>query len=179
MRAVSCALNGPDGEIVSMVVVLMGVSGSGKTTVGKALAADLGWSFVEADDFHPAANIEKMRGGAPLNDEDRRPWLQALRRRVDEACAQGEDVVLACSALKHDYRDYLEQHDPACVHYVYLRGSKELIRRRLAERKGHFMNPALLDSQFEALEPPEGEVQVDVAPAPKEIATNIRRQLGL
>ena len=162
-----------------MVLVLMGVSGSGKTTVGKALAADLGWAFVEADDFHPVANVEKMRGGVPLDDEDRWPWLQALRERVDQACGRGEDVVLACSALKHEYREYLERNDPGCVRYVYLRGSEELIRRRLEEREGHFMDPALLRSQFEALEPPEGAIQVDITPAPEVIAAEIRRKLGL
>ncbi len=162
-----------------MVVVLMGVSGSGKTTIGKALAAELGWAFVEGDDFHPAANVEKMRQGAPLNDEDRRPWLRALRRRVEEACTRGEDVVLACSALKHDYREYLERHDPECVQYVYLHGPEGLIRRRLAERKGHFMDPALLRRQVEALEPPEDALRVDVTPAPEVIAAEIRSKLGL
>ena len=162
-----------------MVLVLMGVSGTGKTTIGKALAADLGWAFVEGDDFHPVANVEKMSAGIPLNDEDRRPWLQALRRRVNEACERGEDVVLACSALKHDYREYLERHDPECVHYVYLHGPEGLIRRRLAERQGHFMDPTLLRSQFEALEPPEEALRVDVTPAPAAIAAEIRRKLGL
>src|ERR687890_260035 len=100
-----------------MVVVLMGVSGSGKTTVGKILAEQLGWVFLDADDFHPAANVEKMRRGVPLNDDDRRPWLDALRRRVDEACDRGENAVLACSALKHAYRDYLERDEPECVEY--------------------------------------------------------------
>jgi gluconokinase len=162
-----------------MVLVLMGVSGTGKTTIGKVLAADLGWAFVEGDDFHPTANIEKMNAGIPLNDDDRCPWLQALRDRVNKACEQGEDIVLACSALKHDYREYLERHDPECVHYVYLHGPEGLIRRRLAERKGHFMNPTLLQSQFEVLEPPAGALQVDITPAPEVIAAEIRRKLGL
>jgi gluconokinase len=162
-----------------MVLVLMGVSGSGKTTIGKALADEPSWAFVEADDYHPAANVEKMSQGIPLDDEDRRPWLEALRRRVDEACARGQGAVVACSALKHDYREYLEQNNPECVHYVYLRGSEELIRRRLAERKGHFMDPALLHSQFEALEPPEGAIQVDITPAPEVIVAEINRKLGL
>jgi len=161
-----------------MVLVLMGVSGSGKTTVGKALAADLGWAFVEADDFHPAANVEKMAGGVALDDDDRRPWLQALRKRVDVACGRGEDAVLACSALKKDYRDQLEQGCPGCVRFVYLTGSEELIRRRLEEREGHFMDPALIHSQFDALEPPVGAIRVDVAPAPEVIASDIRRRLG-
>jgi gluconokinase len=162
-----------------MVVVLMGVSGVGKTTVGKALAADLGWTFVEADEFHPPANVEKMRAGTPLTDGDRRPWLRALRGRIDEACGRGENAVLACSALKADYREYLERGCPADVRYVYLRGSAELIRRRLEGRDGHFMNPALLESQFEVLEPPEGDVQVDATPPPEVIAAEIRRRLGL
>src|SRR5262245_19802720 len=164
-----------------MVVVLMGVSGSGKTTVGKILAGRLGWTFVEADDYHPAANVEKMHRGEPLTDEDRRPWLAALRLTIDRACGRGENVVLACSALKHAYQDYLEQHEPACVRYVYLHGSEELIRQRMAARKGHFMNPALLHSQFETLEPPvePGAIEVDIAPPPEVIAAEIRRKLGV
>lgn len=162
-----------------MIVVLMGVSGSGKSTVGKVLAEQLGWAFVEADDFHPAANVEKMRGGNPLTDEDRRPWLAALRARIDAALARGENVVVACSALKHAYQEYLEQHDPERVHYVYLHGSEDLIRERLAARTGHFMNPNLLHSQFEALEPPEGAVRVEIAAPPEAIASEIRKQLGV
>jgi gluconokinase len=162
-----------------MIVVLMGVSGSGKTTVGQVLARELGWTFLDADAYHPAANIEKMHRGIPLNDEDRRPWLEALRRRVDEAWDRGENVVLACSALKHAYQDYLERDVPEAVRYVYLYGSEELIRRRLAARKGHFMNTGLLHSQFETLEPPEDAIRVDVTPAPEVIAAEIRRRLGL
>lgn len=162
-----------------MVIVLMGVSGSGKTTVGEILAGQLGWAFVEADDYHPAANVEKMRGGTPLTDADRRPWLRAVRARIDEACERGENVVVACSALKHEYQDYLERYDPACVRYVYLHGSEELIRERLAARKGHFMNPSLLHSQFETLEPPAGEVRVDAAPPPEVVAADVKEKLGL
>jgi gluconokinase len=162
-----------------MVIVLMGVSGSGKTTVGRILASELGWTFLEGDDFHPAENVGKMRGGIPLSDEDRRPWLQALQRRVEEACERDENIVLACSALKDVYRDFLERSDPACVRFVYLSGSEELIRERLERRTGHFMDPALLGSQFEALQPPEGEIEVDVAPAPEVVAAEIRRKLGL
>jgi gluconokinase len=162
-----------------MIVVLMGVSGSGKTTVGRILASDLGWGFIDADDYHPAANVEKMRRGIPLNDDDRRPWLQALRRLVDEACERHEDIVLACSALKHAYQEYLEQDVPRDVRYVYLRGSEELIRQRLAARTGHFMNPNLLHSQFETLEPPEDAVVIDVTPPPEAVAAEIRRRLDL
>ena len=162
-----------------MIVVLMGVSGSGKTTVGRLLARDLAWTFLDADVYHPPRNIEKMRRGVPLTDEDRRPWLEALRRRVDEACARRENVVLACSALKHAYQEYLQHEEPDRIYFVYLRGSEELIRQRLADRKGHFMNPNLLHSQIETLEPPENAIEVDIAPPPGEIAADIRRKLSL
>lgn len=162
-----------------MVIVLMGVSGSGKTVVGKALAADLNWTFIEGDDFHPAANVEKMRNGVPLNDEDRRPWLQALRTRVEEACERDENLIVACSALKDAYRDFLEQHDPACVDFVFLNGSNELIRERLEKREGHFMDPELLRSQLDTIEPPADALEVDIAPAPPDIAAEIRRKLDL
>ena len=162
-----------------MVIVLMGVSGTGKTTVGKVLAAKLGWDFVEGDDYHPSANVEKMSAGVPLTDEDRCPWLQALRKRIEQACKQGENVILACSALKREYRQYLEREDLDCVHYVFLHGSEELISRRLAQRKGHFMDPKLLQSQFKALEVPVGTLQVDITPAPEVIAADILRKLGL
>jgi gluconokinase len=162
-----------------MILVLMGVSGSGKTTIGKVLAGELGWTFVEGDDFHPRANVEKMHRGEPLDDNDRRPWLHALRDRIDQAAERGENVVLACSALKHDYRVYLEKHSPHSVRFVYLRGSEELIRQRLAQRHGHFMPSGLLHSQFETLEPPEDALTIDVAPPPEEVAHEIRRRLGL
>ncbi len=168
----------PVPEDVTTVVV-MGVSGSGKTTVAKALVESLGWDYAEGDDFHPPANVDKLHRGVPLTDEDRRPWLDALRERVDAACDRGENVVLACSALKHAYQDYLERDDPACVEYVFLSGSEELIRQRLAGRTGHFMNPGLLHSQFETLEPPADAVQVDISPGPEAIAAEIRRKLAL
>jgi gluconokinase len=162
-----------------MIVVLMGVSGSGKTTVGKLLAHNLGWTFVEGDDYHPPANIEKMRHGIPLNDSDRLPWLNALRHRLEDASKRGENVVLACSALKHAYQHYLAHFAPDLLHYVYLVGSEELIRQRLAQREGHFMDPALLHSQFETLEPPEEALRVDIASSPEGIAAVIRHKLGL
>lgn len=120
-----------------------------------------------------------MRRGVPLNDADRRPWLDALRQRIDQASDQGENIVLACSALKHAYQEYLQQHAPEQVRYVQLRGSEELIRQRLASRKGHFMNPGLLHSQFEALEPPEHALPIDIGPSPEVIAGEIQRQLGV
>jgi gluconokinase len=161
-----------------MIVVLMGVSGSGKTTVGKILANQLGWTFYDADDYHPAANIEKMHQGIPLSDEDRKPWLLTLARLIDDARDRGENVVLACSALKHAYQEYL-RHGLDVVHYVCLCGSEELIQKRLAARTGHFMNPGLLNSQFEILEPPEDALRVDVTGTPEQIAEEIRRKLGL
>jgi gluconokinase len=162
-----------------VILVLMGVSGSGKSTIGKILARNLGWTFVDADDFHPAANVEKMRQGVPLDDGDREPWLDAVRHRLMQAVEHRENIVLACSALKHAYQHYLAQYAPKSVHYVWLVGSEELIRKRLAERRGHFMNPALLHSQFETLEPPDGALQVEVSPPPEAVAAEIREILGL
>ncbi len=161
-----------------MIVVLMGVTGSGKTTVGKVLAKELGWKFLDADDYHPPANIEKMRQGVPLTDEDRKPWLQTLARLIQDARDRGENIVLGCSALKHVYQEYL-RHDLDVVHYVCLCGPEEVIQKRLDARKGHFMNPDLLDSQLEILEPPEDAIRVDVSGTPEEIAGEIRRRLGV
>src|SRR5271166_5047510 len=165
-------------EAEGMIVVLMGVTGSGKTTVGKVLADQLGWKFYDADDYHPAANIEKMRQGIPLTDEDRKPWLQALAKLIDDARDRDENIVLTCSALKHAYQEYLRHHLDV-VHYVCLCGPEDVIQKRLAARKGHFMNPVLLPSQFEILEPPEDAIKVDVTGSPEEIAGEIRRRLGL
>jgi gluconokinase len=162
-----------------MIIVLMGVSGSGKSAVGQVLAHALGWRFVDADDYHPPANVAKMHQGIPLTDADRLPWLETLRGIIDTAVAQDQHIVLACSALKHAYQHYLEAHSDGVVHYVWLTGSEELIRDRLAHRTGHFMNPGLLHSQFETLEPPEHAIAVDIAPNPETIAHTIRARLGL
>jgi gluconokinase len=162
-----------------VIIVVMGVTGTGKTTVGKLLAQQLGWTFVEGDDFHPPANIEKMRRGLPLDDEDRKPWLDAIRHCLSEAIQRGENIVLACSALKHTYQHYLAGYAPELVSFVYLCGSPELLRQRLAGRSGHFMNPALLRSQFQTLEPPDDAIRVEVSQPPEAIVAEIRRQLGM
>jgi len=132
---------------------VMGVSGSGKTTVGEALAARLGWQFVDGDALHPAANVAKMRAGRPLDDDDRWPWLDAIAAQLDAWGVLGTAGVITCSALKRRYRDRI-MGGRAGVRLVYLDGSRELIATRLAGRRGHFMPASLLDSQFAALEPP-------------------------
>jgi gluconokinase len=161
----------------TMIIVLMGVTGSGKTTVGQLLAAELGWQYYDADDFHSPGNIEKMRRGIPLDDGDRRPWLETLRELIRSRLQRGENCVLACSALKRSYRDYvlLDEH----VSLVYLKGTRELIQQRLSERRDHYMNPMLLASQFEILEEPEGALAIDVSLSTTEIVKRIRVGLGL
>ncbi|HEY1798794.1 MAG TPA: gluconokinase [Stellaceae bacterium] len=134
----------------------MGVSGSGKTTIGQALASRLGWRFADADAFHPPANIAKMSAGQPLDDDDRAPWLTAIATRIDEWRDRGEGGVITCSALKRRYRDVIVGDRPG-VRLVHLDGGRDLIAERLAGRQGHFMPGALLDSQFAALEPPGPE----------------------
>lgn len=161
-----------------MIVVLMGVSGSGKTTVGRELAGRLGWRFLDADDLHPSENVAKMRRGEPLDDADRAPWLRAVADAIDESERRGENLVLACSALKHAYQAYL-RHDLKDVVYVCLVGSQDLIAERLANRRGHFMNPALLESQFAILEPPAGALEVDVGGSVAEIVEKIRQEIGI
>jgi gluconokinase len=160
-----------------MVVVLMGVSGSGKTTVGRLLAARTGATFYDADDFHPQANVEKMRRGVPLTDEDRRPWLEALRALVASCLERGERAVLACSALKEEYRRRILLDGR--VKLVYLKGDYALIKERLKKRSGHFMRPELLDSQFDALEEPRHALQVEADARPEEIVEAIKDGLGL
>ncbi|MFP2908044.1 gluconokinase [Pyxidicoccus sp. 3LFB2] len=160
-----------------MVVIVMGVSGAGKTTVGRVLAESLGWRFVDADDLHPKDNIVKMAAGVPLSDEDRWPWLQVLREVVAEALERDEDLVLVCSALKTAYRELLEV-DPARMRWVYLDAPREVLARRLSNRHGHFMPPSLLDSQLATLEVPADALRVDVSPPPEEVVQRIREGLG-
>ncbi len=161
------------------IIVLMGVSGAGKTTVGARIAALLEVEFAEGDRFHPEANIEKMSNGAPLDDADRLPWLRAIAAEIDRARSQGRGLVVACSALKRAYREILLGGRPD-VRLVYLRGSRALIQQRLDGRQGHFMPPTLLPSQFAALEEPaaaEAPIVVEVAAKPDEIAAEIARQI--
>jgi len=155
-----------------MVIVIMGVSGSGKTTIGRALAETLHWGFSDADDFHSPANVEKMKNGIPLTDEDREPWLRGIRAAIERWKRDEPGHVLACSALKGSYREILGLNDPE-VKFVYLQGGFDLICQRLKERKSHFFNPALLRSQFDALEYPKDALVVDVSKEPQEIISAI------
>jgi carbohydrate kinase (thermoresistant glucokinase family) len=163
------------------ILVVMGVSGSGKTTVAVRLAGALGVEFLEGDDFHPRSNVEKMKGGTPLTDEDRWPWLAAIAQQIDAWRAAGEAGVVTCSALKRAYRDVLIG-DRREVRLVYLRGSHALIHARMVARHEHFMPVGLLDSQFATLEEPgpgERPIVVDVGGTPAEITAEIIRQLGV
>jgi gluconokinase len=155
----------------------MGVTGSGKTTIGEPLAHDFGWEFADADDFHSPAYVEKMRRGIPLDNADRAPWLASLRAKIERWIAQKRNAVLACSALKRAYRGQLEVSSE--VRFVYLKGSYDLIRQRLHQRHGHFADEQLLASQFAALEEPKNAVGVDIGGSADEIVAEIKRRLGL
>ncbi|MEO6875065.1 MAG: gluconokinase [Opitutaceae bacterium] len=160
-----------------MVVLLMGVAGSGKTTIGRELAAELGWRFADADDFHPPANVAKMSVGLPLDDTDRAPWLAAIRVYIDARIERGENAVVTCSALKEKHRAVLLTGAPE-VNLVYLRGTRELLWSRISARKGHFMKPAMLDSQLAALEEPVNALVVDITPPPAQIIAGIRSAIA-
>jgi len=162
---------------MAMLIVIMGVAGSGKTAVAEALATALDWPWYDADHYHPPANIEKMSKGAPLTDDDREAWLEALATVLREHAANRESAVLACSALKQRYRDRLHV-DPA-VRFVYLHGDYDLIMARLMERPGHFMKPEMLASQFAALEPPQDAVVIDIRAPLVEIVAEIRSRLDV
>ncbi|MCB2209652.1 gluconokinase [bacterium] len=149
-----------------MFIIFMGVAGCGKTTLGKITAEALGVHFYEGDDFHPPENVEKMANGIPLNDDDRAGWLAALATIIREGLAQGESGVMSCSALKEKYREQLRV-DADRVKFIYLKGSYDLIRGRMAAREGHYMPPELLQSQFDTLEEPEGVLTVDIAQPPE------------
>jgi gluconokinase len=162
-------------------LVVMGVSGSGKSTIAEKLAERLRWSYEDGDKYHPASNVAKMSAGHPLTDEDRWPWLRAIANEIDRVCGAGGHAVIACSALKRAYRDILV-HGREDVRIIYLQGTQELIADRLARRKGHFMPPGLLASQFKTLEPPVGSenpVTASIDAPVDAVVDDIIHQLGL
>ena len=160
-----------------MIILLMGVSGVGKTTVGRALAQQLGWLFADADDFHPATNVAKMRAGIPLTDADRAPWLHSLRAAIDGWLYAQQSVVLACSALKHAYRQQLVAG--ADVKLVFLHADINVIAERMAARHDHYMNPNLLKSQFDALEVPQDALSLDASQPVTGLVAAIRASFGI
>lgn len=161
-----------------IVILMMGVAGSGKTTIGLLLAQQLGWQFADADSFHSVENIAKMQQGIPLSDADRQPWLLALQQAIQQWLDEQTPTVLACSALKSDYRQFLLP-DPDRVRVVYLKGNYDLIRQRLNQRYGHYMKADLLDSQFAVLEEPDNALSLEVTQPPSAIVTRIRAAFGL
>ncbi len=161
-----------------MVLIVMGVTGAGKTTIGRALATSLGWEFHDGDELHTEASKLKMHRGVALDDLDRAPWLKALRKLIQTLLSEDRNAVVACSALKQSYRDELVV-DPKLVKIIYLEGSKQLIAERLRRRIGHFVNPDLLQSQFDTLEEPRNAIVVDVSAAPETIVSEIKAKLGL
>jgi gluconokinase len=172
---------GDNTDKIPCALVVMGVSGSGKSTIADKLAERLAWSYEDGDKFHPASNVAKMSAGHPLTDEDRWPWLLAIADEIDRVCMAREHAVIACSALKRAYRDVLV-HGRSDVRIIFLNGTQQLIASRLAQRKGHFMSPGLLDSQFKTLEPPdaaENPVTVSIDASVDAIVDDIIRQLRL
>jgi gluconokinase len=160
-----------------MVILVMGVSGSGKTTIGQMLSAQLNWPFVDGDSLHSAANVAKMAAGIPLTDEDRAPWLQSIHDVMEGWRLQQKNGIVASSALKEKYRRILLTSPE--IKIVYLRGSYELIYSRMQHRPGHYMKPEMLQSQFAALEEPTDAIVVDIAAPAKEIVANIRQKLAI
>jgi len=158
-----------------MTVVIMGVAGAGKTTVGTLLAQRLSWRFLEGDALHPAANVGKMRRGIPLSDEDRWPWLKAIREEILKSEGRGENLVVACSALKASYREFL--NSGTHIAWVYLKGSPEVLQARLEQRLGHFMKSGMLASQLETLEEPEDAITVMVDRPAAEMVQEICERL--
>jgi gluconokinase len=168
------------GRIAGVVVVIFGVSGAGKTTLGELLAREMRWQFYDADEFHSQANIDKMKRGIALTDGDRRPWLANMRKQIKRSLAAKKNAVLACSALKLTYRQILRVNDE--VKFVYLRGSHAQVSEQMRHRHGHFMNPDLLQSQFDDLEEPrptEDVIVIDLGRTPRELVKEIERKLAL
>ena len=162
----------------SQVLIIAGVAGAGKTTVARLLAVDLGWAFCEGDDFHSAGNLQKMGAGVPLTDEDRWPWLQGLKRRLDRAIREDRSLVVACSLLKESYRNFLI-NDLDSVRAVFLQADEHLVKERLSRRSPHFFSKELLQSQLEAWEEPQEGIVVDASQAPAEIVREIKKKLRL
>jgi len=160
-----------------MILILMGPTGAGKTTVGEILSRELGWEFADADNFHSPENVAKMSKGIGLTDEDRKPWLDSLRRKIEKWIAAGENGILACSALKEAYRKELSVGPQ--VRWIYLKGSFEEISQRVAARQGHYAKKELVVSQFAALEEPTDAVIINVSRSPEEVAREIRSILGV
>jgi carbohydrate kinase (thermoresistant glucokinase family) len=161
-----------------VVIVLMGVAGSGKTTVGRELARQLGWRLIDADDLHSERNRSKMRRGEPLTDQDRQPWLAAVHAEIGRAVSRREHLIVACSALKERYRQTLRGGMPT-IRFVYLEAERALLRRRLETRGGHYAGPDLLASQLEDLEPPSDAIVVSADQTPAAIAEIVRREIGV
>ncbi|MGF1589803.1 MAG: gluconokinase [Pleurocapsa sp.] len=160
-----------------MFYIIMGVSGTGKSTIGKLLSNRTGWAFYDADDFHPQANIDKMNLGIPLTDSDRLPWLEKLQQLITDTLNSKHYAILACSALKTQYREILSHNHPEVV-FIYLRGNYEFIQSRVKQRIGHFMNPNLLLSQFDTLEEPQDALVIDVSLAPEMIVEQILNEIS-
>ena len=159
-----------------MILVMMGVAGSGKTALGQLLAARLGWPFLEGDDYHSKSNVEKMAQGIPLNDEDRAGWLAAIAEHIKILEQNGKSGIVACSALKEAYRKKLASAGKD-VRFVFLRGDYELLQQRLESRTGHFMKPAMLKSQFETLEEPKNALDIDIKDSPERIVDAILQMM--
>jgi len=167
-------------EAAPRIIVVMGPAGAGKTTVGIALANSLGWTFRDADEFHSAENIERMRRGIGLTDADRAPWLAAIRHALEDAVTHEQSLVLACSALKEEYRHSLiPTNDSASLRFVYLRADEKLLRERLEHRHGHYAGPELLASQLQTLEEPREALWIDAALPPSDIVVRIREAFAL
>lgn len=160
------------------IILIMGVAGSGKTTIGRRLAADLGWPYHEADDFHSAANKDKMARGIPLDDYDRAPWLSSIRVAIDDSLAAGDSAVFTCSGLKDKYRRVLMDDAPG-VSLVYLACDLETSLARVGRRQGHYMKADMVKSQFDALEAPTDAVTIDTSLPPEKIIAEIKRELAL